>query len=133
MSAACLPLVAGCSLIEQTVTQSVQDAVKQATGGDVELSDGVPADFPADEVPILDGSVRGGTQKQGQETRWVVVVTGDVSADNAETSLLDAGFTVHNAVSQADVGSVSTLTSANYDVTLISTDGSVVYAVTSRN
>ncbi|WP_143034074.1 hypothetical protein [Paramicrobacterium humi] len=132
LCAAVLPAAAGCSLIEQTVTQSVQDAVKQATGGDVELSDGVPTGFPSDEVPIVAGDVRGGTKGKGADTHWVVVVTGSVTADSAEDKLLAAGFTVHNAVAQQNVGSVATLSGAGFDVTLVGTDGSVVYAVSPR-
>lgn len=126
------PALTGCSFVEQTVNQTVQDAVREATGGDVELTDGVPEGFPSDAVPLIDGSIRGATQTSGSSTHWVVLVSGDVSADDAEQELADAGFAVDGEVSTAELGSVMTLSNDAYDVTVVGSSGSVLYTVTPR-
>lgn len=115
------------------MNQTVQDAVREATGGDVQLSEGVPEGFPTDAVPLIDGSVRGATQTKDATTHWVVLVSGDVSADEAEQALTDAGFTVDDEVSTADLGSVMTLSSDAYDVTVVGASDSVLYTVTTRS
>ncbi|TQO21577.1 hypothetical protein FB385_0386 [Paramicrobacterium agarici] len=126
------PALSGCSLVEQTMSQTVQDAVREATGGDVELSEGVPQGFPTDAVPLVDGSIRGATQTQGSTTHWVVLVSGDVSADDAEQRLSDAGFAVDDEVSTAELGSVVNLSSDEYDVTVVAASDSLLYTVTPR-
>lgn len=116
------------------MTHSVQDAVEDATDGDVDLTRGVPSGFPTDAVPLIDGTVRGATQTSGSTERWVVAVTGsDVSGDEAKNLLTGAGFDVGRSASQEDLGSVTTLASAEYDVTLLTARQSVVYTVTSND
>ncbi|WP_166983317.1 hypothetical protein [Paramicrobacterium fandaimingii] len=126
------PVLSGCSFVEQTVNQTVQDAVREATGGDVELTEGVPDGFPTDGVPLIDGSIRGATQTDGSDTHWVVLVSGDVSADEAKKKLTDAGFSVDGEASTAKLGSVMTMSNDDYDVTVVSASESVLYTVTSR-
>lgn len=133
LGALLVPALSACSFVEQAVNQSVQDVVKEATGGDVELTDGVPSGFPEDAVPLVEGEVRGATQTSGSSTHWVVVVSGDVSADAAEQTLTDAGFTVQSEMAQADLGSMTTLTSDGYTVTVVGASSSVLYTVTPRS
>ncbi len=114
------------------MNQTVQDAVREATGGDVELTEGVPDGFPTDVVPLIDGSIRGATQTEGSDIHWVVLVSGDVSADDAKKKLQEAGFTVDGEASTAKLGSVMTMSSDDYDVTVVGASESVLYTVTSR-
>ncbi|MBN9606423.1 MAG: hypothetical protein J0G30_07415 [Actinomycetales bacterium] len=86
--------LAGCSLIGNGVGGVVQGVVEGATGTDVDLSGGMPADFPT-EVPLVGGDVAtGGSLGSDDGKVWVVgiKVSGPEAYDEASAKLAEAGF-----------------------------------------
>src|SRR5690606_10825634 len=79
-------LLTGCfaNPVEELVNRSVEGAIEEATGGDVNLSGQLPADFPA-EVPVVEGKI-GLSAGAGGTEGWIVAITtssNDALADAA--------------------------------------------------
>lgn len=144
--------ISGCSIVESTVQQGVDDAVQGAretiegsiegafegaTGVDVEASDEVPADFPA-TVPLVPGTVvhAGSATVQG-EGNWVVGLQTDAAVADAFAQarglLVDAGFAASFATETGE-RSLGTFTGSGLTVIVTVTpeaSGTIVnYAVT---
>lgn len=135
LSAALLiaPVLTGCSAIESGVKSGVEQAITDASGGklDVGLEQGLPADFPKDEVPVIDGQTTGiGSTVNGTKT-WIVTVQAPNTGTAAKDALVAAGFTV-DAEASAGEGSLVTLSSPVYDIKLVVTAETVIYTVTPR-
>jgi hypothetical protein len=131
------PLLAGCSP-EQLVQDAVQNAVKDATGVDVDVNmDGktLPDDFPA-EVPVISGEITlSGSVGAGGEKVWTVVFrTSDLAAgyDEAKSKLTGAGYTADYDMAQ-DGAYTGMFSNGTYSVIVTSAnDGSndvVTYVV----
>jgi len=105
-----------------TVQQAVEDAAGEVLGGAGVTTDGtLPESFPSD-VPLVEGTVRGGGS--GPEgSGWVAQVT--VAPDAfaaAQQRLEQAGYTASGVDSDADSG-FGTFTGSTYRVLLtVSTD-----------
>lgn len=120
----------------ESVRGTVEDAVGDVLGGASVSTDGtLPESFPAD-VPLLDGTVRGGGA--GPEgTGWVAQLTVGSLDDfaTAQTQLEGAGYTASGVNVDGDTA-LGTFTGATYRVLLTlttqSSDGAVVatYVVT---
>jgi len=113
------------------VNQGVEDAIEDATGGDVSLGGELPADFPA-SVELIEGEVgfaAGG--EAGGTSGWTVMVT-STAADpvaDAKAKLEGAGFTEDSSLAGQETGAV-VLTNGEYLV-LVAGDGDTVsYTVT---
>jgi hypothetical protein len=126
------PALTGCGVI--------QDAVEQATGGDVDFGgNSVPEDFPS-EVPLIDGEVLSGASAGNADGKiWnVTIKVEDASAfDEIKTQLEDAGFEASELGGTTGEGSTGTFTKDPYGVLVVvgggdSTEGWVAnYTVTS--
>ena len=129
VAAAGLPLVAGCS-VGDTVRDSVNGAVQDATGGDVSLGGQLPADWPT-EIPVLDGEVLFATGGVGESGvgGWVVTVnaTSTTPLDDARAELLAAGFT--EVVAGVDT-EVVTMANEDFGVVVAANSDGVLYTVT---
>ena len=106
-----------------TVQQAVEDAAGEALGGAGITTDGtLPESFPA-EVPLVEGTVRGGGA--GPEgSGWVaqITVSGADRFTVAQQQLEQAGYTSSGVDSDADSG-FGTFTGSAYRVVLtVSTD-----------
>ena len=120
----------------ESVRGTVEDAVGDVLGGASVSTDGtLPDSFPTD-VPLLDGTVRGGGA--GPEgTGWVAQLTVGSLDDfaTAQTQLEGAGYTASGVNVDGDTA-LGTFTGATYRVLLTlttqSSDGAVVatYVVT---
>ena len=124
-------LLTGCAgnPVEDLVNQGVEDAVEGATGGDVNLSGELPADFP-ESVPLIDGDIEltGGA---GGVEGWVVVLTSSAADPLAEAkaALAQAGFAEQTGVSgQAAAGTLHS--DGQYLVVLAGDGTTVTYTVT---
>ena len=120
----------GCAQIGAGITGGVEQAIKDATGGalDVSLSGGLPDGFPKDAVPLVDGDVMGASTTIDGKAGWVVNVAATDSGDAASEALIDAGFAETGRASNAD-GAVVHLASDDYQVTVVSAAESVIYTV----
>ncbi|WP_430645682.1 hypothetical protein [Agromyces sp. GXS1127] len=123
-------LLTGCGgAVQDLVERGVEGTVEEATGGQVDLSGDIPADFPQ-SVPIIDGTVElagGAASADG----WMVVLSSGASdpLGDARSALEGAGFTEDAALAQAsDAGSV--YTDGRYLVILAGEGGTVTYTVT---
>ncbi|MFC5790763.1 hypothetical protein EDM22_17825 [Agromyces tardus] len=121
----------GCSAnpVGDLVNQGVEDAVESATGGDVNLDGGLPADFP-DQVPVVDGTVTfSGGAPEGEG--WLVILTptaaDPVAAASAE--LEAAGFAADKAAA-GDAGAAAVYSNSEYVVLLASDGDTLTYTVT---
>lgn len=99
--------------IEKMVNDSVGDAVKKATGVEVDVSqDGksLPKDFP-DSVPLIDGEVTfAGAMGAGGGKVWTVtlkVKDVDGAFETIKSQLSDAGFTEEFSTSDGKIAAGS--------------------------
>ena len=131
------PGLVACSTAGGLVQDAVGNAVKDATGLDVNLGGkALPEGFPA-EIAIVSGEIsQGGALGLGTEKVWTVGVTvSDLTAgfEEAKTKLLDAGFTATAA--GVEGMNTSIFSNAAYSVlvtaTEIGTDKTIAYVVTS--
>ena len=131
------PGLVACSTAGQLVQDAVGDAVKDATGLDVNLGGKtLPEGFPA-EIALVGGEIaQSGSLGLGTEHVWTVGVTvSDLTAgfEEAKTKLLDAGFTATAA--GADGLNAGIFSNAAYSVMLTATEDAtgktVTYVVTS--
>jgi hypothetical protein len=135
LSAAALlvPALAGCSAIESSVRDGVEQAITDASGGklDVNLKEGVPEGFPSDVVPLVEGSTVGALSQIGGKDVWVITVQTPNSGSAARDALVAAGFAVDAEASTGE-GSLVTLSSDAYDVKVVVTAESVLYTISAR-
>jgi len=124
-------------LVQDAVGGAVGDAVKDATGLDVNLGGKtLPEGFPA-EIAIVSGEVsQSGALGLGTEKVWTVGVTvSDLTAgfEEAKTKLLDAGFTATAAGGEGLNAGI--FSNAAYSVLVTATEDAtgktVTYVVTS--
>ena len=111
------------------VNQGVEDAIEDATGGDVSLGGELPADFPA-SVVLVDGDISFAAGAGGSEG-WVVMITSSAAdpVADAAAKLEAAGFTEDTALN-GDNASAVVYSDGEYMV-LLAGDGDVVsYTVT---
>ncbi|WP_158864878.1 hypothetical protein [Leifsonia sp. AG29] len=108
------PALAGCSF---------QSAVKDLTGGNVNIGGAsVPSDFPS-AVPLTKGSVILGASVGSPEHEvWnvTVKVSGPEAADSIQKQLADAKFA--GGFQTQDQGSAGTFTNGTYGVLVVVTD-----------
>jgi len=125
------PTLAGCSVIESTVKDSVEQGIRDATGGDfdVNLDEGLPDGYPADAVPVVDGTVNGGRGTVDGKETFVVTVQAADAGTAAKDALVAAGLTIDGEIANGD-GSIVSLSSAAYDVKLVTSAESILYTVT---
>ncbi|HEY9324180.1 MAG TPA: hypothetical protein VIP50_04550 [Agromyces sp.] len=110
------------------VNQGVEDAIEEATGGDVSLGGELPADFP-ESVVLIDGDISfaGGAGGDG----WLVMISSSAAdpVADAAAKLEAAGFTQDTTLN-GDTASAVVYSNDEYLV-LIAGDGDVVsYTVT---
>ena len=131
------PALVACSAAEQLVQDAVGDAVKDATGLDVNVGGKtLPEGFPA-EIAIVSGEISlSGALGLGTEKVWTVgVIVADLTAgfDEAKTKLLDSGFTATAA--GAEGVNTGIFSNAAYSVLVTAaengTEKTVTYVVTS--
>lgn len=120
----------GCSRVQEEAGNVVEHAIEEAIEG-LDLTDGVPPDFPTEDVPLVEGPVRGASQTDadGQHT-WAVLVEASDAGESARDLLLDAGFETTHTVT-TDSGVLAELTGHGLDVKLVASTDRVVYVVTS--
>jgi hypothetical protein len=116
------PAVTGCS---------IQNIVKTATGGNVDLGGkSVPSDFPS-EVPLIKGEVVSGigigNTKDGKGWNVAIKVTGMDAYDTISQELSDAGFTGIDGSSlipndASSKGKTLIVEDANYGVVVVVAD-----------
>ncbi|RXZ43515.1 hypothetical protein [Agromyces binzhouensis] len=129
-SLAAATLLTGCTgVVQETVERGVGDAVEDATGGRVELSGELPADFPA-SVPIIDGSIELAGGAAGAEG-WVVVLSSEAAdpLGDARAQVQGAGFREDPSMAQATAAG-SVYTDGELLVILAGEGGTVTYTVT---
>jgi hypothetical protein len=123
--------------VQDAVGGAVGDAVKDATGLDVDLGGKtLPEGFPA-EIAIVGGEIsQSGALGLGTEKVWTVGVTvSDLTAgfEEAKTKLLDAGFTATAAGGEGLNAGI--FSNAAYSVLVTATEDAtgktVTYVVTS--
>lgn len=126
-------LLTGCfaNPVEELVNRSVEGAVEEATGGDVNLSGELPADFPA-EVPVIEGKI-GLSAGAGGTEGWIIAVTTTSSDALAEAAAeLEAdGFAEDTSVSGGQLGA-KVYTGSEYLVLLAGEGSTVTYTVTPK-
>jgi len=118
--------VSGCNPIAAVTEQGVEQAIEDATGGNVDIDTGsgasVPADFPSD-VPLIDGKVSSSVSLgTGAEQSWNIVFSvSDANAAYADavSKLTNAGYTEVAKVESAD-GSFASYTNSAWSVTVSS-------------
>ncbi|GAA1056716.1 hypothetical protein GCM10017608_20870 [Agromyces luteolus] len=129
-SLAAATLLSGCTgTVQDLVERGVEDTVEDATGGRVELSGELPADFPA-SVPIIDGSIElagGAASSDG----WVVVLTSEAAdpLGDARAEVEGAGFREDSTLAQASAAG-TVYTDGEFLVILAGEGGTVTYTVT---
>jgi hypothetical protein len=110
------PALAGCSL---------QTAVKDVTGGNVDIGgDKVPADFPS-SVPLYKGSVVFGAgvgSGHGKVWNVTVKVSGADAYTDIEKQLTDAGFNGQFGAQGPNGGGTGTFANDEYGVLVVVTD-----------
>ncbi|NYG22834.1 hypothetical protein BJY17_003581 [Agromyces hippuratus] len=113
------------------VNKGVEDAIEDATGGDVSLSGELPADFPA-SIALIDGEITFAAGAGGSEG-WIVMVSSS-SADpvaDAAAKLEAAGFTEDTTLN-GDTASAVVYSNGEH-IVLLASDGEVVtYTVTQQ-
>jgi hypothetical protein len=112
------PALTGCGVI--------QDAVEQATGGDVDFGGkSVPDDFPSD-VPLIEGEVLAGASAGNADGKvWnVTIKVDDGSAfDEITAQLEDAGFESSEVGGTSGEGGTGTFTKDPYGVFVVVAGG----------
>src|SRR5690348_17631597 len=82
--------------------------VKDSNGNEITVGKGLPDGFPKDEVPVIDGTIIGGSKgTSGGPFAWSVVIQKDGDAteifDDASSKLKDAGYTSGQDMNMNDV------------------------------
>lgn len=121
--------VGACSQIKDEAGTVVEHAIEEAVEG-LDLTDGLPPDFPTEAVPVVDGPVRGASQTgDGGQVTWVVLVTAENAGEQARSQLTDAGLEITHTVT-TDAGVLAELSDDELTVKLIASTSRVVYVVT---
>lgn len=126
-----LPLATAtsCNQVREQAGNVVEHAIEEAIEG-LDLSDGVPPDFPVDDVPLVEGPVRGASQTDADgEADWVVIVDAEDAGETAREELVRAGYEITHTVS-TDSGVLAELAGHGFAVKLIASTSRVVYVVT---
>ena len=113
------------------VNKGVEDAIEDATGGDVSLGGELPADFP-ESVALIDGDIAFAAGAGGSEG-WIVMIqssAADPVAD-AAAKLEAAGFTEDTTLS-GDNASAVVYSNGEYIVLLAGDGEAVSYTVTQQ-
>ncbi|WP_133411898.1 hypothetical protein [Agromyces badenianii] len=113
------------------VNQGVEDAVEDATGGEVSLGGELPADFP-ESVALIDGEIAFAAGAGGSEG-WMVMVT-STAADpvaDAAAKLEAAGFTEDTTLSGEGASAV-VYSNGEYLVLVAGEGETVSYTVTQQ-
>jgi hypothetical protein len=114
------PLLSGCSIVSNLLPGGSGGGLPSG----VIPGQGVPSDFPKDDVPLIDGDVLLGLAVPGDngEKAWNVTiqVDGIEAFDTIKTQLTDAGF-VYQEVSVAADASTGGFTKEPYTVLLVVT------------
>jgi hypothetical protein len=121
-------LLTGCNPVD-LVQQGVEDAVEDATGGDVSIGE-LPEDFP-ESVPVIEGDITVGAGGSTDAPGWTVVITSEAADPMADaTAALEAaGFTDDGAISGGG-GGAARYSDGEYDVLVVGQGKSVSYTVT---
>lgn len=128
---ATVALVASCAQLKDQASDVVEHAIEDAVDG-LELSDGLPQDFPLDQVPVVEGPTQSATKTDSDgAVKIVVLVSAQDAGTRARDRLTDAGLEVDHEVT-ADAGLLAQLSGHGHDVTLIASGSQVVYVVTQR-
>ena len=121
--------VASCSQVREQAGNVVEHAIEEAIEG-LDLTDGVPPDFPVDDVPMVEGAARGASQTNADgQTSWVVLIEAEDAGEHARELLVDAGFELTHTVT-TDSGVLAELSGEDFAVKLIASTSQVVYVVT---
>lgn len=121
-------LLSACSQVREQAGNVVEHAIEEAIDG-LDLTDGLPPDFPTDDVPVVDGPTRGAAKSdQDGRTTWVVLVEADDAGTDARELLLSAGLEVTHTVT-TDAGVLAELAGNGVRVKLIASTSRVVYVV----
>ncbi|BDZ55931.1 hypothetical protein [Agromyces marinus] len=123
-------LLAGCAgPVQELVEDGVRGAVEDATGGQVELSGELTADFPA-SVPVIDGTIELAGGSAGGEG-WMVVLssTAPDALGDARSELEAAGFSEDRSVSGENAGG-AVYSDGQHLVILVGDGSTVTYTVT---
>ncbi|HXH36827.1 MAG TPA: hypothetical protein VNJ54_20795 [Plantibacter sp.] len=98
------PTLAGCSVVESTVKGSIEQGIRDATGGDfdVNLDEGLPDGYPAEAVPVVEGTINGGRGTVDGKETFVVTVQATDAATAAKDALVAAGFTIDGEIANGD-------------------------------
>lgn len=113
------------------VNRGVEDAIEDATGGEVSLGGELPADFP-DSVELIEGEIgfaAGG--EAGGTSGWTVMITSTAADPVAEAAakLEAAGFAQDTSLAGQDTGAV-VFTNGEYLVLVAGEGETVSYTVT---
>ncbi len=78
--------------------KKIEESIEGGTGGelDLDLEEGLPQDFPEDEVPLVDGEVLGGVRIVVEDKpNWQVSVrvADEAAVEQGKRLLEDAGYT----------------------------------------
>jgi len=133
MSVGLTPLLASCANpIQSLVEQGAQNAVKDVTGGNVDLNvDGngasMPKDWPSD-VPVIDGTIQSSIRLGSGDTQTWSVTISVGNADEAWTTIKSdfegSGFTTDFESVSSD-GSMGSFSDGQYSaIVSITTDSS---------
>lgn len=124
-----LLLISSCGLLQDRAAGVVEHAIEDAVEG-LDLTDGLPQGFPADDVPLIDGPAKGATKTDSDgQVKMVVLVSADDAGEEARDLLTDSGLQIDQTVS-TDVGILAQLSGPDRQVTLIASQSQVVYVLT---
>lgn len=121
--------LSACATVTEKATEIAEKAVKEVTGGNVEVDTGdkveMPKDWPSD-VPVLDEKLfTSTTVGSGADETWTVLLTVDdpmAAYAAAAVKLTDAGFTASVDVRAAE-GSYGTFDNGTWTVSLAAAPG----------
>lgn len=121
--------VSACNPLAAVTEQAVEQAVEEATGGNIDIDAGggvsIPADFPA-EIPLIDAKLFSTTSlPMGEQMTWTLIFTvKDPAAAFSEASsqLLGAGYQ-ESLKSETAEGSFATYDNGTWNILLTSAPG----------
>jgi hypothetical protein len=115
------PLLGGCSIISNFLPGGGNNPIP----GGIVPGQGVPSDFPKDDVPLIDGEVVLGLAVPGDngEKAWNVTikVSGEDAFESIKTQLTDAGFE-YQAIGSGEGGTSGGFTKEPYAVIVVVTE-----------
>jgi hypothetical protein len=113
------------------VNRGVEDAIEDATGGDVSLGGELPADFP-ESIALIDGEIAFAAGAGGSEG-WIVMISSSAAdpVADAAAKLEAAGFTEDTALS-GDTASAVVYSNGEHIVLLAGDGETITYTVTQQ-